>query len=442
MKPIRITLLSAICLFLLTGCLNGKEPDRITASGNTGTGRAGEVVTGDNEEEEDSHFKFAIHTGNGKCMWIVMDAGPGLDGTQIHKENEITISVYDDVRRTVLRQEIHSVSVDDYYKDVVVEDVDFDGNPDFYWPVEKGENSKNCFWLWDDAGEEFVADYYGLGDIVSPVFDVRTRTIQGRVGYGEDAEIRTFYSYSNNGLNPERMVAFHIPDYGANEQTITVEDYAGGQLYIARTSLAEESAAETRAGISKWLNMAYRLDSCWLEAAPEPGQEWDDCPQPGFWTAIKTLKAFEERDYQQLSGCAHPEKGITFVPYSSVDFDENLTFSSAQIAKFGTDTQQYAWGCYDQSPELIKLTVSGYFDHYVNDKDYLNTRQIGMNAIIRQGNSGENVREIYPGGFFVDFHDPGTAGYDGLDWSSLKIVMEVYEGEYKVVAVIHSEYTI
>lgn len=107
--------------------------------------------------------------------------------------------------------------------------MNFDGNQDFYWPVEKGkDNRRYCFWLWNDSDEEFVADSYGLEDIVSPFFAAPTKTVQGRVKYNKDAEILTYYSYSGNGMNPERMVNFHIPDYGANEQVITVEDYAFG----------------------------------------------------------------------------------------------------------------------------------------------------------------------------------------------------------------------
>lgn len=41
----------------------------------------------------------------------------------------------------------------------------------------------------------------------------------------------------------------------------------------------------------------------------------------------------KRRDYQELAGYAHPEKGITFVPASCVDFSENLTFLQDRILK-------------------------------------------------------------------------------------------------------------
>lgn len=93
---------------------------------------------------------------------------------------------------------------------------------------------------------------------------------------------------------------------------------------------------------------------------------------------METVKALKALDYQALSDCAHPEKGITFVPFLSIDLGENLTFTPAQITEFGADADQHVWGCYDQSPELIKLTINEYFEHFVNDKDYLNVNQIGI----------------------------------------------------------------
>ena len=60
----------------------------------------------------------------------------------------------------------------------------------------------------------------------------------------------------------------------------------------------------------------------------------------------------------------------------------------------------------------------------------------------RTGNCPENAGELFPDGVFVEYHDPGTEEFDGLDWSSLKIVMEEYEGSLKVVAIVNSCYTL
>lgn len=282
MKRIKLLLLSLICMLILTGCLSEEELNQNNLS-----------------FEAAYQYKFSLEAGNGK-LWITIKTESDVKENPALKERKVIISIYDDAQETVLRQEIHSTVVDDYYKDVVVEDVDFDGNQDFYWPVEKGEyNNRYCFWLWDASREEFVADSYGLGDIVSPVFNARLRTVQGRVKYNENAEICTYYSYSKNGVEPKRMVTFHIPDYGAGEQVVTVEDYGMGELYLVRTSLDPDSSTETRAGIEKWMDLAYWLDSdsYWLEA----GTEGESRTQPGFRIAMKAVRALQDMDFQLLS---------------------------------------------------------------------------------------------------------------------------------------------
>lgn len=120
MKRIKLLLLSLICMLILTGCLSEEELNQNNLS-----------------FEAAYQYKFSLEAGNGK-LWITIKTESDVKENPALKERKVIISIYDDAQETVLRQEIHSTVVDDYYKDVVVEDVDFDGNQDFYWPVEKG----------------------------------------------------------------------------------------------------------------------------------------------------------------------------------------------------------------------------------------------------------------------------------------------------------------
>lgn len=160
-----------------------------------------------------------------------------------------------------------------------------------------------------------------------------------------------------------------------------------------------------------------------------------------FETATDVLTVLKNRDYPALAGYAHPEKGIIFSPDAYVDYNEDSVFKAEQIEAFGTDTI-YDWGYYDVSNDPLKLTANEYFSHYVYNKEFLSCRQIGINSIIWSGNCPENTAEAFPNGIFVDFHDEGTEELDGIDWASLKIVMEYYNGTYKVVAIINSGYTL
>lgn len=161
-----------------------------------------------------------------------------------------------------------------------------------------------------------------------------------------------------------------------------------------------------------------------------------------FDTAINVIKAIDNHNYQMLSEYAHPEKGIVFTPFSYIDYDENLVFMPEQIMNFNSNVEIYNWGYYDQSPNLIKMNIEEYFNSFVYDNKYLNSTQIGINTFVRTGNSIENITDVFPDCIFVDFYDSGSKDYGGLDWSSLKIVMVKYDGSFKVVALVHSSYTL
>lgn len=158
-----------------------------------------------------------------------------------------------------------------------------------------------------------------------------------------------------------------------------------------------------------------------------------------FETAVEVLTAGKNRDYQLLAQYAHPEKGILFSPDAAVDRDEDAVFFAGQIREFDSGGI-YDWGCYDAGEAPLLLTADEYFADYVYNKEFLASRQIGINVLVRPGNFPGNAAEAFPEGIFVEFHDEGTKEFSGLDWSSVKIVLEKYQGAFRAVAVISSRY--
>ena len=163
--------------------------------------------------------------------------------------------------------------------------------------------------------------------------------------------------------------------------------------------------------------------------------------QKAYDTAWEVLQFISVYDYQMLAEYAHPEKGIIFSPDPYVDYNEDTVFTAAQIRDFESGGS-YQWGYFCASEHLIDETADKYFDDYVYTKDYLHYDRVGVNQVFRSGNCPENAGELFPDGIFVEFHDEGTEALDGLDWSSLKIVMEEYEGSLRVVAIVNSCYTL
>ena len=156
--------------------------------------------------------------------------------------------------------------------------------------------------------------------------------------------------------------------------------------------------------------------------------------------AQTVLKYLKNRDYDALAAVAHPEYGVVFSPYPTVSLSSANCFSPKEISGFDDDRQRYAWGIYDGSGLPIEMTVEGYFERFVMDVDFTKSSQYSVNEVSRSGNALENVKEVFPNGSFVDFYMPGQDM--DINWRSLKLVFESYEGALRLTAVIHGENTI
>ena len=104
------------------------------------------------------------------------------------------------------------------------------------------------------------------------------------------------------------------------------------------------------------------------------------------------------------------------------------------------DDSVYVWGVKYGTDEPIQLTAAQYFTEYVYDRDYARAPVMGFNIVLRSGNALENTASVFPDGQFVDLYFPSTSA-EANDWRILRMVFEEYEGEMKLSALIHSEYT-
>ena len=159
--------------------------------------------------------------------------------------------------------------------------------------------------------------------------------------------------------------------------------------------------------------------------------------------AGEVLEAMKSRDFAALSQMVHPDRGVTFTPYSTVDPDCDLCFTPAQIAAAAEDGTSYVWGVTDGKGSPIDLTIPAYFDQYVFNADYTQAPMIGVDTVLASGNAMENVTDSFPHGRFVEYYFPGLdAANMGFDWCALKLVFEVYQEQWMLVGVIHSEWNI
>lgn len=164
---------------------------------------------------------------------------------------------------------------------------------------------------------------------------------------------------------------------------------------------------------------------------------------PLLGSACAVNRCFQQRDWGTLSAYIHPERGVTFTPYSTVDFESDLTFTADQMKNLAQNQDVYTWGFEDGRDAPIQMTILQYFERYVYDRDYTQVPEIGVDRIMTGGNALENLAEAYPGCRFVDFSFPSSDPVnDGLDWTSLKLVFQPQGEHWYLVGVVHGEWTI
>lgn len=159
--------------------------------------------------------------------------------------------------------------------------------------------------------------------------------------------------------------------------------------------------------------------------------------------AQKVIYAISIKDGKAISEYVHPEKGVRFTPYTHVSLEEDVVFSKEEMKTFFENQNLYLWGYYDGSGEEIKLTPKDYYEKFIYSEDFINAPEIGYNEVLSFGNMLENQFEVYDDPMVVEYYFPGfNPEYEGMDWKSLRLVFEKYEGSYRLVGIIHNQWTI
>lgn len=160
-------------------------------------------------------------------------------------------------------------------------------------------------------------------------------------------------------------------------------------------------------------------------------------------SALDVAQALKDKDMSILSTYVHPTLGVRFTPYGYVDIVNNLNFSASALTNLINDPTLYTWGAYDGSGDPINLNFNDYFDEFVYDEDYVSPEIVGINTVIGVGNSINNISTEYSGSTFVELHFNGfDPQYGGADWTSLILVFDNVGGDWKLVGIVHNQWTI
>ncbi|QFT89070.1 hypothetical protein FIU87_10470 [Bacillus sp. THAF10] len=170
-------------------------------------------------------------------------------------------------------------------------------------------------------------------------------------------------------------------------------------------------------------------------------EEQEEIKADEFALSVATL--LRDKDFSTLSEVVHPVKGVRFTPYAYIREESDQTFTGEQIKTIWQDQTVYTWGEFDGSGDPINLTFQDYYEKFVYDVDFAQPEEVSTNKRIGQGNSLDNAQEFYPDAIVIEFHFSGIdPKYEGLDWRSLRVVVEQLDGKWYVVGIIHDQWTI
>lgn len=175
-----------------------------------------------------------------------------------------------------------------------------------------------------------------------------------------------------------------------------------------------------------------------LEEAEKANVEEEDL----IFTSQTVLKLIKDKNFEELASYVG-SSGLRFSPYSNVEADNHIVIQASEFTDGTFDDDTRTWGTYDGSGDPISYGFNEYYNEFIYDQDFLAAPMIGNNSLIGSGNIINNIAEVYSNHEYVEYHFPGfEAEYEGMDWESLVLVFEKVGNEYKLVGIVHGQWTI
>ena len=158
--------------------------------------------------------------------------------------------------------------------------------------------------------------------------------------------------------------------------------------------------------------------------------------------ALRIQRALANKDFARITDDIHPTRGVRFSMYAYVRPESDKVFNRAQYAQYLEQSNiRFTWGEKDGTGDLFITPLPTYLDTWVDGKKF-NDVDISVNKTTNNGNSINNLKDIYQNSDIVEFYYKGTAEYAGMDWRVLRLVFDEYQGKRYLVAVINNQWTV
>lgn len=196
-----------------------------------------------------------------KTLWVELaetgrpaEDGSGLD-VNIYQErgDPVPIQHFEDVLYCSGRE-----------TELIVEDVDFDGDLDFHFTVSAGawDNCFSSYYIWDEETTAFQRDPYGFNELCNVELYPEKRVLRSYERYNIAAHETSFYQIEDGGLVCVRRLKVDYPivmENGREGLEATVEDRRDGMLTVVYHKLVDPaeqpSGGEIDPGFSRWYDL-------------------------------------------------------------------------------------------------------------------------------------------------------------------------------------------
>jgi hypothetical protein len=153
------------------------------------------------------------------------------------------------------------------------------------------------------------------------------------------------------------------------------------------------------------------------------------------------LTALQQKDYDRFVSFFHPN-GVRFSPYAHIDTNRDVRLHAKDFLLHTNKKDKMFWGYYDGSGDSILLNMHDYIKRFVYNADYLHAEKTAVNSFIGNGNSLNNLKEVYRNTEFSESYFSGfDKKYQGMDWTSLRLVFQKHQGRYCLIGMVHDQWT-
>ena len=158
--------------------------------------------------------------------------------------------------------------------------------------------------------------------------------------------------------------------------------------------------------------------------------------------ATHIQQALANQNYAAIIDDIHPTRGVRFSMYAYVRPETDKVFSREQYAQYLQQSNiRFTWGEKDGTGDVLITPLPTYLDTWVDGKKF-NNASIRVNELTNNGNSINNLKDIYQKSDVVEFYHKGTEKYAGMDWRALRLVFDEYQGKRYLVAIINDQWTV